>query len=96
MSDMNPKREDRVDIKGASIHVKGNDGEEVHVSPAGVHVMDGRSEVKVSFFGIRIKDGNTNIDISVWKPLVGCGMAVIIFLALLTMVVVGIVKLLLR
>jgi hypothetical protein len=52
--------------------------------------------VKVSWTGIRVRDGKTNLNISVWKPMIGCGFAVLVFVALLTAVVVGIVKLMMK
>ncbi len=85
--------EARVEINGASIHVSDGKGETVNVGPGGVHVKDGDSEVKISWTGIRVRDGTTNLNISVWKPLVGCGAALVVFVAILTAVVVGIVKL---
>jgi len=90
---MNEKNEAHVEVDGGAIHVTGDKGEEVHVGPGGIHVKDGDSEAKVSWTGIRVRDGNTNINISVWKPLVGCGIGLIVLVAILTAVVVTIVKL---
>ncbi len=87
------KEKAEVEIDGVSVHVTGEDGERVDIGPGGIHVRDNDSEVKVSWSGIRIRDGKTNLNISVWKPLVGCALASIVFVALLTAVIVGIVKL---
>ena len=93
---MNEKDKAQVEIDGASVHVTGEKGERVDVGPGGVHIKDGDSEVKVSWTGIRVRDGKTNLNISVWKPMIGCGFAVLVFVALLTAVVVGIVKLMMK
>ena len=85
-----------VDISGVSIHVKGKKGEEVNVSPAGIYVKDGDSVVNIGFSGIKIQDGTTHLKFSVWKPLVACGVSLLIFVALLTAVIVGVVKLMMR
>lgn len=90
---MNGPQHVTVDINGASIHVVGNEGEEVTVRPTGVHVKDGDDEINVGFSGIRIQDGHTNLYISIWKPLLACAAAILVFAALLTAVVVGIIKL---
>lgn len=90
---MSEKEEAHVHIDGASIHVTGDKGEVVDIGPGGVYVQDGDSEVKVSWTGIRVRDGKTNLRISVWKPLVGCGIGLIVFVAILTAVVVAVVKL---
>jgi hypothetical protein len=82
-----------VDISGASVHGIGNQGKEVTVSPAGVHVRDGDEEGNVPFSGIRIRDGHTDLTISIWKPLLACAAAILVFAALLTAVIVGIIKL---
>jgi len=86
----------QVEIDGASVRVTGARGERVDVGPGGVHVTDGSSEVKVSWTGIRVRDGKRDLNITVWKPLVGCGVAILIFVALLTAVIVGVVKLMIR
>jgi hypothetical protein len=93
---MDEKERARVEIDGASVHVTGEKGERVEVGPGGVHVTDGDSEVKVSWTGIRVRDGKTNLNITVWKPMIGCGVAILVFVALLTAVIVGIVKLMIR
>lgn len=93
---MDEKERARVEIDGASVHVIGEKGERVEVGPGGVHVRDGDSEVKVSWTGIRVRDGKTNLKISVWKPMIGCGVAILVFVALLTAVIVGIVKLMMK
>jgi len=85
-------RQVTVDISGASLHVRGKDGEEVSLSPAGIHVKDGDEEVNVKFSGISIKDGHANVTISVWKPLLLIGAVILVFAALLTAVIVGIIK----
>lgn len=82
-----------VEIDGASIHITGDKGEEVKVGPGGVHVKDGDAEVKVSWTGIHMRDGKTKLNINFWKPLLGCGFGLIIFAAAITIVVVGIIKL---
>ena len=83
----------KIDIDAGSVHITGDDCEKVYVGPGGVHIKDGDSEVKVSWTGVRIKDGKTNLEIGVWKPLLGCGFALLLFAGLLTAVVVGVVKL---
>ena len=83
-------------VATASIHVTGEKSEEVNIGPGGVRVKDGDSEVKVSWCGVRMRDGRTCVNISVWKPLVGCGFAIILFAAILTAVIVGIVKLMMQ
>ena len=90
---MSEKESGRVDIDGASINLTGDKGESVKVGPCGVHVSDGTSEVKVTWTGIRVRDGKTHINVSFVKPLVGCGVIVIALIAILTAVIVGIVKL---
>ena len=90
---MSEKEEAHVEIDGASIHVTGDKGEKVNIGPGGVHVKDGDSEVKVSWTGIRVRDGKTNVNISVWKPLVGCGLGLVVLVAVLTAVIVAVVKL---
>lgn len=90
---MSEKEEARIEIDGATIHVTGDEGEKIEVGPGGVHVKDGDSEVKVSWTGIRVRDGKTNLNISVWKTLVGCGVGLVVLVAILTAVVVAIVKL---
>ena len=92
---MSAKEQGHVEIDGASVRVTGDKGETVNIGPAGIHVKDGDSEVKVGWTGIRVHDGRTKVNISVWKPLVGCGLGVIVFVAILTAVIVGIVKLML-
>ncbi|MGD0059773.1 MAG: hypothetical protein ABSD58_10180 [Verrucomicrobiia bacterium] len=90
---MNEQQQVTVDISGASIHVIGNEGEEVAIGPTGIHVKDGDEEVNVTFSGIRIRDGHTNLTISIWKPLLACAAVTLVLVALLTAVIVGIVKL---
>jgi len=90
---MNENEEAHVEIDGASVHVTGDKGENVNVGPGGVHVKDGDSEVKVDWTGIRVRDGKTHVNIRVWKPLVGCGLGLIVLVGILTAVVVAIVKL---
>jgi hypothetical protein len=92
---MSDKTEGQVEIDGAAINVTGNRGERVHVGPGGIHVRDGDSEVKVTWTGIRVRDATTRVDISVWKPLVGCAIGLVVLVAVLTVVVVSIVKLML-
>jgi hypothetical protein len=90
---MSEQQQVNVDIDGAAIHVTGDEGEEVTLGPTGIHVKDGEDEVNVRFSGIHIKDGRTNIHISVWKPLLLIGATILVFAALLTAVIVGIIKL---
>jgi hypothetical protein len=92
---MNEEKQTRVEIDGTSINVTGCNGKQVNVSPCGVHVKSNDSEVKVSWSGIKILNDKTNLNISVLKPLIGCGVAVLIFVALLTVIVTAIVKLML-
>jgi hypothetical protein len=92
---MTDSKAGKVEINGASVHVGGDGGETVNIGPGGIHVMDGNSEVKVSWCGIRVRDGGTSVNISVWKPLAGCGLGIIVLVAILTFVIVGIVKLML-
>lgn len=89
---MSEAQKTRIDIDGGSVSINGDDGEKVYVGPGGVHIRDGDSEVKVGWTGIRIKDENTNLEIGIWKPLIGCGFAILVFAGLLTAVVVGVVK----
>ncbi|MFA6104412.1 MAG: hypothetical protein WCV67_16865 [Victivallaceae bacterium] len=92
---MDEDKKTQVEIDGASINVTGRNGRQVNVGPCGVHVKSNDSEVKVSWSGIKILNDKTNLNISVLKPLIGCGVAVLIFAALLTVVVTAIVKLML-
>lgn len=89
---MSEEDQARVEVGGPSVNVTGDKGEKVRVGPGGVHVKDGNSEVKVTWTGVRVRDGETDINISVWKPLVCCGVAAIVFMAILTAVVMSIVK----
>lgn len=89
---MSEKEEAHIHISGASVHVTGDEGEIVNAGPGGIYVKDGDSEVKISWTGIRIRDGKTNLNISVWKPLVGCSVGLIVLVAILTAVIVAIVK----
>ena len=87
------ERSARVEIDGASVRIDGDEGEKVRIGPGGLHVKDGESEVKVSWAGVRVVDGRTRLSISFWKPLVGCGAILVLLAAIVTAVVVGIVKL---
>ena len=91
---MSNEKQKYVNIEGTTIHVKGEKDEEITVGPGGIHVKDNDSEVKVSWTGIRVRDGKTNVNVSVWKPLLGCGFGLIVLLAIITAVIVGIIKLL--
>jgi hypothetical protein len=97
MPNENDKDDGKVEITGPTFHVKGKDEEIVHVTPIGVHVKDGRSEVKVGFTGIYVRDAQTGnkVSISFWKPFAGCAFAFLLFVALVTAVVAGIVRLIL-
>ena len=90
--EMSEDEKARVEVGGGSVNVTGEKGEKVHVGPGGVYVKDKDSEVRVNWTGVRVRDGETNIDVSFWKPLVCCGVAAIVFIAILTAVVVGIAK----
>jgi len=92
---MNEEKQTRVEIDGTSINVTGCNGKQVNVGPGGVHIKTDDSEVKVGWSGIKIANGRANLNISVLKPLIGCGIAVLIFVALLTFVITAIIKLML-
>ncbi len=90
---MTDREEAKVEIDGLYVDIQGEDGEEVKVGPGGVHIVDGDSEVNINWSGIRIRDAKTNLNITVWKPLLGCAVAMLVFAALLTATVVGVVRL---
>jgi len=90
---MSERNQTKVELDGATLHVKGNRDEEVHIGPGGIRIRDGDEEVRVGWTGVRICDGGTRVRISLWKPLVGCGVAILVLAALVTLVVVGIVRL---
>ena len=69
--------------------------DQVNVGPGGVHIKTDDSEFKVGWSGVKIANGRANLNISVLKPLLGCGVAVLIFVALLTFVITAIIKLML-
>ena len=94
---MNEKEEAHIEIDGVSLHVQGGGGdEEVRIGPGGIHVRDGDEEVRVGWTGIRVREGRTRARISFWKPMVGCGVALLVFAALIAFVVMGIVRLMTR
>ena len=93
---MEEKTTGEVEIDGVSVNVTGDKGEKVEIGPGGIHLSDGDSEVNVSCFGIRIKDGKKKLNITLWKPIVGCGVIILVFFALLTAVIVGIVRLMIK
>ncbi len=93
---MDENREGRVESERVSVNISGEKGEKVEVGPGGIHLVDGDSEVDVSWSGIRIREGRKKFNILFWKPLLGCGAAIIIFFALLTAVIVGVVRLMTR
>lgn len=90
---MNEPQQATVDISGASIHVTGNEGEDVTIGPVGIHVKDGDEEVHVTFSGIQFRDGHTNVSTRLWKPLLTCAAVILVFAALLTALIVSIIKL---
>jgi hypothetical protein len=93
---MNDTEQTRVEIDGTVLHVDGQDGEQVRIGPGGLHVKDRDSEVRVSWSGIRVQDGKTRFVLSIWKPAIGCGVAILVFAALATAVVMGVARLMLR
>lgn len=89
----NGRQKAHVEIDGVSVHVTGDQGETVDIGPGGIYVKDGEDEVKVSWTGVRIRDGKTKVQISLVKPLIGCGLGLIVLAAALTAVVVAVIKL---
>jgi hypothetical protein len=85
--------QDQVEINGATVLIKDTGGEEVRVSPWGVHVKDGESDVKVSWAGINIRDGNDKVNISTWKVLAVCALVCLVFVGVVAAVAAGVVAL---
>lgn len=93
---MNDPEQTRVEVDGTVLHVDGEDGETVRIGPGGVHVKDRDAEVHVSWSGIRVQDGRSRFVLSIWKPAIGCGVAILVFAALATAVIIGVARLVLR
>lgn len=90
------EQQGEVKIDGVSVDISGEKGERVSIGPGGIHVRDAESEVSVSWSGIRVRDKDTRLNISFWKPLLGCGVALLALAALMTLVIVVIVRLMIK
>lgn len=96
MKNNNEESKEEVRIDGVSVDITGNKGEKVRIGPGGIHVRDEDSEVRIGWSGIRIRDGKSRFSISAWKPLVGCAVFLLLFAALLTFMIAGIIRLMIR
>lgn len=62
--DPSPKQEEKKEEKKSGIHIKGEDGDEVHISTSGIHVKDNDgSEVHIDGLGIDVVDGKDKIHV---------------------------------
>ena len=70
----------------------GDQKQKVNVGPWGIHVKDGDTEVNISLRGVQVRDEMVRVNLSVWRPLLGCAVTLAVLAAIVTVVVVGIVK----
>jgi hypothetical protein len=90
---MNEQETTRIEIGDECVEFHGDEGEWAHIGSNGIHIKDGDAEVRINWAGIRIKDGKASLNLTIWKPLIGCATAILLFVALLTAIVAGIIRL---